>query len=110
MRTLILLFCVSFSALADDPKAILLEKDASSPELEKDHTVQKVLPPRKILPARAEREQFFTDNWKDGLKDYDELEKDLLYMDLRHKTILELKQKYPELSAKELEELKTKRK
>ncbi len=110
MKILIPFLFLSFSAVADEPKAILLDKDATSEELEKTNKVQKAIPPRNILPARAEREQFFTDNWKDGLKDYDELEKDLLYMDLRTKTILELKQKYPELSAKELEELKTKRK
>lgn len=110
MKTFFALLVFSFSVMAGEPKAILLDKDATSAELEKTHNVQKPIPSKTGLPSRAEREQFFADNWKDGLKDYDELEKDLLYMDLKSKTILELKQKYPELSAKELEELKTKRK
>jgi hypothetical protein len=110
MKTLILLSLLSLPALAEEPKAILLDEGATSSELDKRHDVQKAIPPRNILPDRAEREQFFADNWKDGMKDYDELEKDLLYMDLKSKTILELKSKYPELSPKELEELKTKRK
>ncbi len=110
MKTLILMLMFSFFALAEEPKAILLDEGATSAELDKNHDVQKPKPPRNILPARAEREQFFADNPKEGLKEYDELEKDLLYMDLKSKTILELKSKYPELSPKELEELKTKRK
>ena len=101
---------LSTSVFAEEPKAVLLEEGAESPILDKNHNIQKPVSPRNILPARAEREQFFADNWKEGLKDYDELEKDLLYMDLKSKTILELKKKYPELSPKELEELKTKRK
>jgi hypothetical protein len=100
----------SLPAFAEEPKAILLDEGATSAELDKNHDVQTARPPRNILPAKAERDQFFAANWKDGLKDYDELEKDLLYMDLKSKTILELKSKYPELTARELEELKTKRK
>ena len=99
-----------FSTTALAQNAVLIDENASSAELEKTHKVQKPVSPRNTLPGRAEREQFFADNWKEGLKDYDELEKDLLYMDLKSKTILELKTKYPELSPKELEELKTKRK
>lgn len=110
MKTFTLLFILTLPVFAEEPKAILLDEGATSSELDKNHQIQKAKPPRNILPARAEREQFFADNWKDGLKDYDELEKDLLYMDLKSKTILELKSKYPELSPKELEELKTKRK
>lgn len=68
------------------------------------------LPSKKMLPARAEREQFFAENSKEGLKDFDDLEMDLLYKDLKSKTILELMQKYPELTPKEIEELQTKRK
>ncbi len=108
MKTLIAL--VFFSSTVFAQNAVLTDEGASSPELEKTSKVQKPVSPRNILPGRAEREQFFTDNWKEGLKDYDELEKDLLYMDLKSKTILELRQKYPELTPKELEELQTKRK
>jgi hypothetical protein len=110
MKTLMLVLWFSFPVFAEEPKAILLEDGATSSELDKNHQVQKAKPPRNILPSKAERDQFFADNWKEGLKEYDELEKDLLYMDLKSKTILELKSKYPELSPKELEELKTKRK
>lgn len=107
---LLIFALLSTTAFADDPKAVLLEEGAESTTLEKNHKVQKAVSPRNTLPARAEREQFFAENPKEGLKDYDELEKDLLYMDLKSKTILELSKKYPELSPKELEELKTKRK
>jgi hypothetical protein len=110
MKTLMLVFLFSTFAIAEEPKAILLDEGATSAELDKTHEVQKAKPPRNILPGKAERDQFFADNWKDGLKDYDQLEKDLLYMDLKSKTILELKSKYPELSPKDLEDLKTKRK
>lgn len=110
MKTFILLISITLPAFAQEPKAVLLDEGATSDELDKTHEVQKPAPPGNILPGRSEREQFFAENWKDGLKDYDELEKDLLYMDLKSKTILELKKKYPEFTARELEELKTKRK
>lgn len=71
---------------------------------------QQAIPQKKSLPARAEREQFFAENSLEGLKDFDDLEKDLLYKDLKSKPILELMQKYPELTPKEIEDLQTKRK
>ena len=62
------------------------------------------------MQIRQERTTFFAENPKDVLKDYDDLELDLLYKDLENSTIFELKSKYPELTPRELEELKTKRK
>ncbi len=91
--------------------------------LSSDTSFMKLILPLIILlsfPALAEKKSFteirearitfFNDNFKEVLKDYDELELDLLYKDLESLTILELKSKYPELTPKELEELKTKRK
>jgi hypothetical protein len=65
---------------------------------------------KSFTELRGEQVIFFTENQKEALKDFDDLELDLLYKDLENSTILELKSKYPELSARELEELKTKRK
>ncbi|MES2527910.1 MAG: hypothetical protein V4598_12530 [Bdellovibrionota bacterium] len=65
---------------------------------------------KSITELREERRVFFEANPKEALKEYDDLELDLLYKDLENSTILELKSKYPELTPKELEELKTKRK
>lgn len=65
---------------------------------------------KSFTQIRQESATFFAENPKDVLKDYDDLELDLLYKDLENSTILELKSKYPELTPRELEELKTKRK
>lgn len=65
---------------------------------------------KSFTQIREERITFFAENPKEALKDYDDLELDLLYKDLEKSTILELKSKYPELTPKELEDLKTKRK
>ncbi len=65
---------------------------------------------KSFMQIRQERTTFFAENPKDVLKDYDDLELDLLYKDLENSTIFELKSKYPELTPRELEELKTKRK
>ena len=65
---------------------------------------------KSITELREERRIFFEANPQEALKEYDELELDLLYKDLESSTILELRSKYPELTPKELESLKTKRK
>ncbi len=65
---------------------------------------------KSFSQLREERTIFFEANPKEALKDYDELELDLLYKDLETSTILQLMSKYPELTPKELESLKTKRK
>lgn len=65
---------------------------------------------KSFTQIRSERTQFFTDHPHEKLKDFDDLELDLLYQDLPKLTIYELFRKYPEFTPKELEELKTKRK
>ncbi|MFL5786365.1 MAG: hypothetical protein ACJ76H_17230 [Bacteriovoracaceae bacterium] len=65
---------------------------------------------KSFTQIREEQKKFFAENTNENLKDYDELELDLLYQDLETLSIYDLKSKYPELTPKELEELKTKRK
>ncbi len=84
MKALLLLILISLSALAEEKKS--------------------------FSQIRAESSVFFTQHPHEALKDFDELELDLLYQDLPNLTILELYRKYPELGPKELEELKSKRK
>lgn len=59
---------------------------------------------------RHQRNVFFDGVQMEGLNGFDDSELDLLYKDLPNLTILELYRKYPELTPKELESLKTKRK
>lgn len=104
--------------MRDAPFFILRPRRLSS-----DTSFMKLILPLIILlsfPAHAEKKSFtelreasttfFAENQKEALREYDELELDLLYKDLEILTIYELKSKYPELTARELEELKTKRK
>ena len=65
---------------------------------------------KSFTQIREDRIAFFVENGSEKMKDFDDLELDLLYQDLAKLSILELYQKYPEFTPKELEELKTKRK
>lgn len=65
---------------------------------------------KSFTQIREERREFFGENPKEGLRDFDETELDLLYQDLPRLPILDLYLKYPELTPRELEELQTKRK
>ncbi len=84
MKALLLLSILTLAAFAEDKKS--------------------------FTQIREEQRKFFAENPKEAIRDYDDLELDLLYQDLTRLTLLELYRKYPEFTPKELEELMTKRK
>ncbi|WP_408097840.1 hypothetical protein ACJVC5_02690 [Peredibacter sp. HCB2-198] len=96
---------VSLSAFAQKANVIFIDPDIESKELE-NFNIQKDSH-QSSIPDRDEREALLNQNEK--TKDWDELKKDIFYMDLARKSVPELQKKYPELTAKELKLLKERR-
>ncbi len=100
-----LLFTFSFMAYAQQAKVLIVDPDIDASEL-KGHKIER---PQQAysLPDREEREDLFAGF--DAVKNYDELQKDILFMDLKSKSIKELRKKYPELQVSDLKKMKEKR-
>ncbi len=106
MKFLFLLL-LSFSSLAfaQRAKVLIVDPDIDTTEL-KDYKIER---PELgySLPDREEREDLFVGF--DAVKNYDELQRDILFMDLKSKTLKELKKKYPELLLSDLKKMKERR-
>ena len=96
---------VSFSAFAQKANVIFIDPDMETKELE-NFNIQKNTHESSI-PDRDDREALLNQNSK--TQNWDELKKDIFYMDLARKSVSELHKKYPELSTKELKQLKERR-
>ena len=99
----------NLSAFAQESKiqVIPLEKGLNTEALGKGFT-HHPYPENKYptLPSKEERDNFF-DEYKisEKIKSWDELKKDIFYMDLKKKKLSTLQQKYPEFK-NELEQWK----
>lgn len=99
-----LLFTTSVFAQKADLTVIDPHMDASS--LKDNYKVHSGELPESSLPNLNQRDSLFY-----GLKEvqnWDELKKDIFYMDLRSKPLDYLKNKYPELKQNQLQTLKNK--
>ena len=105
MLITISMLMVSLSAFAQKAQLIVIDPDIETRELE-NFNIQKNTHESSI-PDRDERELLLNQVAK--TKDWDELKKDIFYMDLARKSVSELQKKYPELSAKEIKLLKERR-
>lgn len=100
-----LLLTFSFVAFAQQAKVLIVDPDIDASEL-KGHKIERPAQAYS-LPDREEREDLFAGF--DAVKNYDELQKDILFMDLKSKTIKQLQKKYPELMVSDLKKMKEKR-
>jgi hypothetical protein len=99
---LFLLFLISFSAIAQKANVLIVDPDVDSKSLENGYNVQK--PSQAYsLPDKEARDEVLK-NIK-SVQNYDELKKDILYMDLKSKSPAELMKKYPELSKQDIKKM-----
>ena len=93
------LLLISVSAFAQKANVLIVDPDVDATELEKDFNVQRPAQ-AYALPDKEERDLVFR-----GIKSiagYDELKKDILFMDLKKKAPADLMKKYPELSKQDI--------
>lgn len=96
----------SFTTLAQVQVQIVDENiDASS--LQDRYQVQREIKKSQTLPARELRDEVLKD--VKVIQKWDELKKDIFFMDLERKSLAELVKKYPEIKEAELKFLKDKR-
>jgi len=112
MKNLLLIsFFISILAFAEShqggPKILLTDPEADTTELEKSYTVEKAAPPPFAMPDLNERDRFF-----EGVifpESWDELKKDIFFMELKSKTFEDLVKKYPDLKKSDIHKLKGKK-
>ena len=107
MKKLIpLLILVSFTTLAQ-VEVQIVDPHIDSSQLDGKYEVHKGFKTNKVLPNRDLREEVLKD--VKVIQKWDELKKDIFFMDLERKSLSELVKKYPELKESELKFLKDKR-
>lgn len=107
----LLLFVVSFTTQAqtnNGVKVFITDEFIDSSTLEKKYEVTREADTFTTIPKRSDRNELFAD--ADLPSHWDELDKDIFYMDLHNKTLSELAKKYPDFKSSDLKKLKTKRK
>jgi hypothetical protein len=104
-----LLFLVSFTTLAQNQgvQVQVVDEHIDSSSLEGRYQVQRTAKKSNALPDRELREEVLKD--VKAVQKWDELKKDIFFMDLERKSLPELVKKYPELKESELKFLKDKR-
>ncbi len=103
------LILASFTTLAQNEgvKVQIVDENIDSSSLEKSYQVSRHRDSSTSLPDRDLREEVLKDI--KAIQKWDELKKDIFFMDLGSKSIKELVQKYPEIKESELKFLKDKR-
>ncbi len=109
MKLLLSLFllCSFQQVWAQKAEVLLLDEDIDGKELERNFNVRRGSTHVSSLPDRDIREEALAGIPE--IKNWDELKKDIFYMDLKSKTISQLRKKYPELKIKDLKFLKKQR-
>lgn len=108
LGSLAVLITTSFSAVKAQNKAelFLVDQDIDASALDdqfnisKDQASIKVFPRKEIVDALLNEEEF--------ARDWDELQKDIFYMNLKIRDMSYLKNKYPDIPKNKLIELKNK--
>lgn len=111
MKKLSFLFLIiSFTAYAQNSgvKVFITDENIDSSTFDKKFEVQRKPIKNNSVPDRTARENFF--NNFEIPKDWDELDKDMFYMDLHNKSLRDLIKKYPDYKERELSKLKDERK
>jgi Vitamin D binding protein, domain III len=99
MVSLPLLFLFIIPAHAQKAELVILNPDIETKELEKVYLIQRPIH-FNSLPDKVMRDEVMVGI--ESVKDYDELKKDILFMDLKSKLPEALKKKYPDISTAEL--------
>jgi hypothetical protein len=109
MKTLIttLVFLFTSTSFAQKAHVTILDPNIDGKPLEGHFNVHRGSTYKKSLPSRELRDEVLSGVPK--IQNWEELKKDILFMDLESKSIKELHKKYPELSEKELKGLKDRR-
>lgn len=94
-----LLLLFTFGAFAQKAKVLIVDPDVETIELEKDFEIQRPAH-HYALPDKKVRDEVF--EGVESLKKYDELKKDIFFMDLQSKPVQEIRKKYPEIPASDL--------
>lgn len=92
---------------AQRAQVLLLDEDLDGTDLEKNFSVHQGSTAHNALPDRDLREEVLSA--VPAIAEWDELKKDIFFMDLASKTIPQLKKKYPELKESKIKMLKDKR-
>ncbi len=111
MRNLLVLsFLLSGAIHGQTPmgkaKVLVIDQDIDTTQLEKKYDVEKAAPSNLSIPDLESRNKLFEgiifpENW-------DDLKKDVFFMELRSKSINDLIKKYPELKKSDIKKLKGK--
>ncbi len=102
-----LLLGISSISIAQKAQVLLLDEDIDGTSLEQNFNVQQGSTAKSALPDRDLREEVLSA--VPAIENWDELKKDIFFMDLASKTIPQLKKKYPELKESQIKMLKDKR-
>lgn len=109
MKKLIIAF-FSFSMVtnlaAQKADLLLIDENIDASNLENNFQIKKGSTLKSYLPDRSERDAFLkhvpeSQNW-------DEYQKDSFYMDLKKKSVAEVKKKYPNFTSEKISKLKEK--
>lgn len=106
--TLILALIFSHYAFAQKAKMLVVGPKTETQRAIKEFDVEYAEPQLQILPEKIKRDAFLKNI--NQSKKWDEIRKDIFYMQLLSRSISELKAKFPEFSEIELKSLKEKRK
>lgn len=110
-KLFILLFVFSINSHAQvqpgRAKVLVIDPNVDTTELEKKYTVEKPAPSNFVVPNLNDRDKFFErvvfpDSW-------DDLKKDIFFLELRSKSINDLIKKYPDLKESDIKNLKGKK-
>ncbi|MCM2351577.1 MAG: hypothetical protein NDI69_16255 [Bacteriovoracaceae bacterium] len=109
MKFILMFLMLSCLSVANAQKAevLLLDEDIDETELKEDFNVHKGSTHRSSIPDRDQRQMLLSK--LSAIEKWDELKKDIFYMDLASKSVSQLKEKYPELKLKEIKMLKAQR-
>lgn len=109
MKLIVAVFLLSIShlSMAQRAQVLLLDEDINDEELRQNFNVNRGSSARSSLPDRDLRDEVLSA--VPAIAKWDELKKDIFFMELASKTIPQLKKKYPELKESQIKMLKDKR-
>lgn len=106
MRTFLCLFLFVTAAHAQKAQLIVVDPQVNAEALSDQYEIHRPAPSDNKFPTRAEREKSL--RGLSSVNDWDELKRDLFYMDLKKLPLKDLKKKYPEVSEKDYSTLEAK--
>lgn len=109
MKFIAFIICLGIPHLSMAQKAqvLLLDENIDEAELRQNFNVQRGSTSKSSLPDRGSRDKILSA--VPAISEWDELKKDIFFMELETKTIPQLKKKYPELNESQIKTLKDKR-